>query len=143
MELEEHEMVTDSEAGGPITSADQIRKIAEREAAGDVADQQTAASASSSGPARSQRLREAAVEVKDQAKVVAGQVATKATEAYQHARNIAEQRALAGRGAITDRPYAAVGLGILIGLIVGHVLSARRPAVVYLRVKGAEHHTHR
>ena len=136
-------MVTDLEASGPITSADQIRKIAKREAAGDVVDQQTAASAASTGPARSQRLREAALEVKEQAKVVGGQIATKARETYQQARSIAEQRAINGRSAISDRPYAAVGLGILIGFVVGHVLSARRPAVVYLRVKGAEHHTHR
>jgi|KBSSwiStaDraftv2_1062776.scaffolds.fasta_scaffold01743_18 ElaB/YqjD/DUF883 family membrane-anchored ribosome-binding protein len=136
-------MVTDSEAHGPITSADQIRKIAKREAAGDVVDQQTAASASSTGHVGSNRLREAALEVKDQAKVVAGQVATKATEAYQQAKSIAERRAVDGRSAIADRPYAAVGLGILIGLVVGHVLSARRPAVVYLRVKGAEHLAHR
>ena len=78
-------------------------------------------------------VAEAAAEVKQQAKVVVGQAATKAKEVYQRARDLAGQRADQTRSVIEDKPYAAVGLVFLAGLIVGHILGAGRPRVIYLR----------
>ena len=34
---------------------------------------------------------------------------------------------------VRARPYAALGLAVLGGMLVAHLLSARRPQVVYLR----------
>ena len=122
---------TDTNEPYPITSKPEIDALAKAEQAAGVVDQQTAASASVLRP--SPRLREAADEVKQQAKVVAEQVATKAKDVYGQARTLATQRADEGRDAIVDRPYAAVGLVFLLGVVIGHVMSAGRPEVIYLK----------
>ncbi len=82
------------------------------------------------------RIGEAAEEVKQQAKVVVDQAVSKAKEVYDKGRDIAGQRAAQARSAIEERPYASVGLVFLAGLVVGHLLNARSPKVIYLRDRG-------
>lgn len=97
-------------------------------------DQQDYAPATSAnGAASPSRVKEAAAEVKQQAKIVAEQAATKAREVYQQAREMAGQRAVQARGAIEERPYAAVGVVFLAGFILGRLLGSNHPQVIYLK----------
>lgn len=68
-----------------------------------------------------------------QAKAAAEQAAVKAKEIYGGARTVATQRAEQAREMVVERPYAAVGLALLVGVLVGQALTARRPQVVYLK----------
>lgn len=90
----------------------------------------------SNGDARA-RVKTAANDVlKDataQAKAAAEQAAVKAKEFYGEARTVAAQRAEQAREMVVERPYAAVGLALLVGVLVGQALTARRPQVVYLK----------
>jgi len=74
-------------------------------------------------------LKDATVQVK----AAAGQAATKAKELYGEARTVAAHRAEQARDLVVERPYAAVGLALLVGVFVGHALSASRPQVIYLK----------
>ena len=68
---------------------------------------------------------------------IAGQATTKAKEAYRQTRVMAEQRAEQARTAIVERPWAAVGLIFLAGMIAGRaVLGGGSPRVIYLRDRG-------
>lgn len=121
---------------GPNMSDEEVRKLAEAEKAQGVVDQQSAGSAAAGAhgaQAAPKRFAEAADEVKAQAKVVADQVVAKAKDAYSQARSVADRGAVQGRDVIVERPYVAVGLALLVGVVLGHAMGASRPTVVYLK----------
>ena len=79
------------------------------------------------------RLKEAAAEVKEHAGVLLDQATSKAREIIRKSKDAAGQRSAQARTSIAERPYAAVGLIFLAGVVIGHALSSHRPQVVYLR----------
>jgi ElaB/YqjD/DUF883 family membrane-anchored ribosome-binding protein len=85
------------------------------------------------------RLKEAAAEVKEHAGTLLDQATTKAKEIIQKSKDLAGERAAQARTSITERPYAAVGLIFLAGLVIGHALSSQRPQVIYLRDRTSLH----
>ena len=85
------------------------------------------------------RLKEAAAEVKEHAGVLLDQATTKAKQIIQKSKDAAGQRSAQARTSIAERPYAALGLIFLAGLVVGHALSSQRPQVVYLRDRTSLH----
>ena len=52
---------------------------------------------------------------------------------YERVKDEALERAAAVDVFIRHRPYAAAGLAVLAGLVLGHLISAGRPRVVILR----------
>jgi ElaB/YqjD/DUF883 family membrane-anchored ribosome-binding protein len=85
------------------------------------------------------RLKEAAAEVKEHAGVLLDQATTKAKEIIRRSKDMAGQRSAQARTSIAERPYAAVGLIFLAGLVLGHALGSRRPQVIYLRDRSSLH----
>lgn len=45
----------------------------------------------------------------------------------------AEKRGAQGVEMVREKPYAAVGVAVLAGFLIGHLMSASRPQVVYLK----------
>ncbi|HEY3695919.1 hypothetical protein [Phenylobacterium sp.] len=84
-------------------------------------------------PPAASRLKEAAAEVKEHAGVLLDQATSKAREIIRKSKDMAGQRSAQARTSIAERPYAAVGLIFLAGLVLGHALSSRPPQVIYLR----------
>jgi len=81
--------------------------------------------------------RAAAQEMKTAAANIADQATTKAKEAYRQTRVMAEQRAEQARTAIVERPWAAVGVIFLAGMVLGRaILGGGSPRVIYLRDRG-------
>jgi ElaB/YqjD/DUF883 family membrane-anchored ribosome-binding protein len=64
---------------------------------------------------------------------MADQATTKAKEAYRQTRVMAEQRADQARSAIVERPWAAVGVIFLAGMLVGRAVLGGSARVIYLR----------
>jgi ElaB/YqjD/DUF883 family membrane-anchored ribosome-binding protein len=98
----------------------------------------TSAPSATDAPAAN-RLKEAAAEVKEHAGVLLDQATTKAKEIIRKSKDVAGQRSAQARTSIAERPYVAVGLIFLAGLVVGHALSSQRPQVVYLRDRTGLH----
>jgi ElaB/YqjD/DUF883 family membrane-anchored ribosome-binding protein len=48
-------------------------------------------------------------------------------------RSEAEKRGAQGVELVREKPYAAIGAAVLAGFLVGHLMSASRPQVVYLK----------
>jgi len=89
-----------------------------------------------SAAATTSALRAAAAEMKATAAGLADQAAAKARDAYRQSRVMAGQRAEQAREAIVERPWAAVGLIFLAGLLVGRAVMSGNPRVIYLRDRG-------
>lgn len=45
----------------------------------------------------------------------------------------AEKRGAQGVEMVREKPYAAVGVAVLAGFLIGHLMSASRPQVIYLK----------
>lgn len=101
-----------------------------------VFDDAGAPATAANGAAASSALRAAALEMKSTAANLADQATAKAKEAYRQTRVMAEQRAEQARGAIVERPWAAVGVIFLAGMIIGRTLMGGNPRVIYLRDRG-------
>jgi ElaB/YqjD/DUF883 family membrane-anchored ribosome-binding protein len=48
-------------------------------------------------------------------------------------RSEAEKRGAQGVEMVREKPYAAIGAAVLAGFLIGHLMSASRPQVVYLK----------
>ena len=60
-------------------------------------------------------------------------IVEEARQTFSHLKSEAYEKAAAADTFVRTRPYAAVGLAVLAGLVVARLLSAGRPQVIYLR----------
>jgi ElaB/YqjD/DUF883 family membrane-anchored ribosome-binding protein len=79
------------------------------------------------------QVKTAADQAALKARTVADQAAVKAKALYGEAKDAAEKQAVQARALVVEKPYAAVGLALLAGFLLGHLISAGRPQVVYLK----------
>jgi ElaB/YqjD/DUF883 family membrane-anchored ribosome-binding protein len=107
-------------------------------------DELAAASNGGAFGATELKAKETAAELKSQVKTAADQAAVKAKAAaeqaavkakalYGEAKAEAEKQAQQARALVVEKPYAAVGLALLAGFLLGHLMSAGRPQVIYLK----------
>jgi ElaB/YqjD/DUF883 family membrane-anchored ribosome-binding protein len=76
---------------------------------------------------------EAIENLKTQVKSSTERLVGESKRAFADAKVAAVERVGQGRTLIEDRPYQAVGLALLAGVVFGHLLTAGRPQVVYLK----------
>lgn len=89
------------------------------------AEDETAATAKATSKAYS--------ELKSQVKDSTERLVGETKRAFAEAKTVAAERLDQGRGLVEERPYQAVGLALLAGFLLGHLMSAGKPQVVYLR----------
>ncbi len=76
---------------------------------------------------------DSALDLEDDLLSRAADVVSEARHTYERVKDEALERAAEVDVFIRHRPYAAAGLAVLAGLVLGHLLSAGRPRVVILR----------
>lgn len=57
----------------------------------------------------------------------------KAREALKTAKAEAAKRSAQGVEVVRERPYATLGAALFVGFVLGHLISANRPQVIYLK----------
>ncbi len=57
----------------------------------------------------------------------------RAKAALKTARAEAAKRSAQGVEVVRERPYAALGAALFVGFVLGHLISANRPQVIYLK----------
>jgi ElaB/YqjD/DUF883 family membrane-anchored ribosome-binding protein len=77
----------------------------------------------------SSALREAKAMFDVKAQTLTGQ----AKETFATLKSEASKRSAQGVEVVRERPYAALGAAALAGFLLGHLMSAGRPQVVYLK----------
>jgi ElaB/YqjD/DUF883 family membrane-anchored ribosome-binding protein len=83
--------------------------------------------------ALSDTLAKAVKEAKAMFDVKAQALTEQASKTLATLRSEAEKRGAQGVEMVREKPYAAVGVAVLTGFLVGHLMSASRPQVVYLK----------
>ena len=76
---------------------------------------------------------DSALDMEDDLLAKAADIVSEAKVTYERVKDEALERAAEVDVFIRHRPYAAAGLAVLAGLVLGHLLSAGRPRVVILR----------
>jgi ElaB/YqjD/DUF883 family membrane-anchored ribosome-binding protein len=79
------------------------------------------------------QARDRMAEAATRAKSVFADAADQAADAYQAMKVRAQSFADTVDPMVKERPYAALGVGVAIGLIVGAIMFAAGPKVVYVR----------
>ena len=81
----------------------------------------------------SDTLSSALREAKAMFDVKAQALTEQAKETFATLKSEAEKRRAQGVEVVRERPYAALGAAALAGFLLGHLMSAGRPQVVYLK----------
>lgn len=83
------------------------------------------------------QVKTAADQAAVKARAMADQAAVKAKALYGEAKGAAEKQAEQARALVVEKPYAAVGLALLAGFILGRLMSAGGSQVIYLKDRRA------